>query len=218
MLRASRAPGHPPPGQRGQDRSGGQGRQQRAVRGAVPAGPGSAAPPAVVRGREPGFTSPSPRRCGFAAPLGGAGRAGLFVLPFAAPCPGGAGAPLSVPAAAGRRGCGEATPALAPCHLPVSPPERGAPGPAAWEQGERGWEEAGRRAVLHAGKGVSKPQLSPSTPLRASPCVCSGSMPPREKPLPSRCHHIPIHPPSQAGQDLSLGAPKMVLERISGTA
>lgn len=157
------------------------------------------------RGR--GLRAPQPAGCGsepaFPGPLlGGAGlqtpwRGRLFVrVPSTA---GGSRHPPGVPAASSCPRPGEG-------HLSRLPGDR-----------ERGREGAGQRAVLHPGKGVSKPQSAPSTSLHASPCVCLSSMPPREKSPLSHCHHIPLCPPSQAGQGLSLVVPRMVLERTSET-
>lgn len=123
-------------------------------------------------------------------------RGGLFVLPSAAPCPSGAGAASPGPRSGSQERLREATPTLAPCHLPVFPSGRGAPGRAGWGLGRsREQDCAARRRGL-------QPRLSASTPLHASPWVCSGLMPPREKPLPSLCHRISIYPHSQAGQAL----------------
>lgn len=146
------------------------GRGQRAVRGR-----GCSPQPASGAGSR-GAGAPSPP-LGFAALLGGALCAAVLrSVPWSCP--------RSVPAVPGDIS-----------HLPEAiTPGRGAPGPTAG-----GWEGAAVGTVLHAGEGGSELGLCSSTPLRASPRLCSELMPSRKKPLPPHCQHIPLWPLSQTG-------------------
>lgn len=166
MPRASRAPGPPPPGQCGQDK-------ELCAARAVPPGRGLQLPPPGGAGQAAGvYKPPPPRRCGFAAaPL--AVRAGLFVLLFTAPCPGGAGPTPLGPRRGRRERLREATPALAHCHLPLSPP-----GPGRERLGGS-WEEG---CAAHRKKGVQASAVPHPHPSMPAP----GLMPPREKQLPPR--------------------------------
>lgn len=71
--------------------------------------------------------------------------------------------------------------------------------------------------MLHAGKGGSELGLCSSTPLHASPWVCSGLMPQPEKshgrPTVTTSHYA--HSARLA--EICLGKPKMVMEGTSGT-
>lgn len=196
LLRKVNAAGEPGPGTAtsGAARAGSERRAGQATKGC-----GRRAPCRPGRG----LRSPLARRCGagsrgLQAPLlGGAGLqpplGALFVLPFAAPCPGGAGAASLGPRRGRQKRLREATPALAPCHLPVSPPGREAPGRAAWGQRERGWEEgcAARRRGVQA----------LAVPIHTPPCQSLGVLridAPQRK---ATAMPLPPHPitPTQPG-------------------
>lgn len=181
MLRASR-----PRGRHLRGRAGNKGLC------AARAGPGAAAPRPAC-GAESRALQPPPRRCGAAARLGGAGSLCCLRLLRA---PAVREPPRPDPAAAARSGCGRRhppwLPVTSPCPRPGEGHLAGLPG---------GWEGAGSRAVLHA-EGVSS---ASAVRIHTPPCqprVCSGLMPPREKPLPSLCCRTSIYLPSQAGQAL----------------